>query len=101
MEDEIRNALDELRARISAIENALKKEPLPKGTKTSITNLLLKLKNEEFFNEPRSAKQLLDKLAEQGYHYPSESLTAPLQRAVKRGILGRIKRGDVWTYVKR
>jgi len=103
MENEVRNALAELDKRITELEKRMpsQERPVRKTTKTSILDLLMQLKSDGFFDEPKSLKQIVDKLAENRYHYAQESLTAPLQRAVRKGLLGRIKKDDKWAYAKR
>ena len=71
----------------------------------SILNHLIQLKSNGFFNKPQSTKVIQGKLAQEGYHYPQHSLTEPLQRTVRQGILGRIKIKEgkkiTWAYCKR
>ncbi len=69
--------------------------------KMSILNHFDRLKTEGFFDEPRFLADIVDKLAEGGYHYPPASLTEPLQRAVRQSVLGRLKKDGKWAYVKR
>jgi len=91
--------------RISKIESSLKtsqgKRHRIAGGRKSITDLFEELKNEKFFNQPKNIQQIADKLAENGYHYAKDSLTAPLQRAVRNRILGRIQKAGKWAWVSR
>jgi hypothetical protein len=86
-------------------ERVAKLEGLPqekiKITKESITDLILELKSEGFFKEPRTAKEIVDILASKGRHYPPNSLTWPLQHAVRTRMLGRLKKEKKWAYVAR
>jgi len=103
MEDDVKVELVKLEKRIIELEKKLpnQKTSNEKIGKKSIIDLLLQLKSEEFFDEPKSLKQIVGKLGEISYHYAPGSLTAPLQRAVRKGILGRIKKEEKWAYVKR
>lgn len=69
--------------------------------KESISDRLSRLKLQGFFDKPKFTTEIVQKLATVGYHYPPESLTAPLQRAVRAGELGRIKKENKWAYCKR
>ena len=101
---EIREALAEQEKRISRLESeglVLKTSKTPNETKVSIPDHLARLKTEGFFNQPRSTQEIVSELAKEGYHYPPESLTAPLQRAIRGKELGRIKKENKWAYCKR
>lgn len=91
--------LKELEERISKLERASTQKI--KITKNSITDLILELKSEGFFKEPRSVKDIIEILASRGRHYPTSSLTWPLQHAVRTRVLGRIKKDKIWAYVDR
>lgn len=67
----------------------------------SIYDLVLELKQEGFFDKPRSLNEIQDKLASKTYHYPASSLTDPIKRLVRAGELGRIKKEGAWHYAKR
>lgn len=67
----------------------------------SITDLFIELKESKFFNQPKFVNQIIEKLAEEGHHYSRTSLTAPLQRAVRNRILGRVRKDGIWAYVAR
>ena len=100
--EELKKKLEDLEKRISNIESMYRKEqPKIKITKQSITDLLLELKNEGVFDEPKSTKAILEILASKGRHYSHSSLTWPLQHAVRTGVLGRIKKDKKWAYVRR
>jgi hypothetical protein len=92
-----------LKARLEKLEKAVfvKKTAPQKFGKKSIMDQLKELKAENFFSKPKFLREIGERLAEKGYHYPLESLTEPLQRAVRRRILGRIKKDRKWAYVKR
>ncbi|MCX6777703.1 MAG: hypothetical protein NT157_02350 [Candidatus Micrarchaeota archaeon] len=69
--------------------------------KASITKQIMELKEEKFFDSPKRSEEIRQKLASNGYHYPSQSLTWSLQELVRKRKLGRIKEGKGWRYVKR
>lgn len=91
--------------RISKLESSLKisqgKHRKVSGKRKSITDFLEELKEEKFFNQPRTAREIVNKLAEATHHYPIKSLSWPLQQAVRNRMLGRVKRNKKWAWVKR
>jgi hypothetical protein len=92
----------ELEKRISALEMlAGSKTTSKKTSKISILDHLNNLKSKAFFDDTRTVKEITEKLAEKGYHYPGDSLSHPLQIAIRKGILGRIKKNGIWAYCKR
>jgi len=103
---EIRKTLKEHDKRLGSLESLAKgKDKRAIVKKKSILDHLISLKSEGFLDQPKTTKEIIEKLAQEGYHYPSESLTEPLQRAVRQGILGRIKKKvegkTIWAYCKR
>ena len=99
---ELEKRLKNLEERVEEIEKELKivKRIWPRK-KGSILDHILTLKKEGFFSQPRSLKEIRDELAARGYYYPLTSLTHPLFRAVRKGILRRIKERGRWVYVQR
>ena len=98
----IKKKLEEHEKRIGDLENLIKGRGKRAVTKKeSILDRLTNLKSEGFFDQPQTAKEIMEKLAQEGYHYPQQSLTEPLQRAVRRGVLGRIKKNKKWAHCKR
>lgn len=99
---EIKKQLENHEKRITKLE----KTPTPKAKvasakRATILNMLDRLKADGFFDQPKSLAEIIEKLAEEGYHYPQSSLTAPLQRAIRKRILGRLKKDGNWVYTKR
>jgi len=94
--------LNEHEKRISSLENTLK---APRRTapakKKSIFDHLADLKEKKFFDRPHIVTEIIEKLARDGYHYPHASLTHPLRRAVRQGLLGRVKKDGKWAYCRR
>jgi len=100
---EIKKKLAEHEKRIKKLEGpdeVIKKKKTTKK-KESILDRLSRLKSQGFFDQPRFTNEIVAKFATEGYHYPSESLTWPLQKAVRDGLLGRIKKEKKWAYCKR
>ena len=103
MSENIKKILDEHEKRIKALEDILKKSKPKKVVKksTSIAGLIEQCKDEGFFDNPRSLKEIKMELAKNNYHYSVTSLTNPLQRLVRQRVLGRLLQNGKWAYVKR
>ncbi|MFY3741258.1 MAG: hypothetical protein HMLIMOIP_001712 [Candidatus Nitrosomirales archaeon] len=69
--------------------------------KVTVARLILELKDERFFNSPKTLNEIVKKLEEKNYIYPVTSLTLPLQKLVRGRELGRILKAGKWSYVKR
>jgi hypothetical protein len=105
MEDvltELTKRVDALEKKVASIESrAVKHRVAPSGT-NSITKQLEGLKSEGFFNNPKTVAEIVARLATDGFHYPSNSLTNPLLRSIRARMLGRMKSFEgLWTYTKR
>jgi len=99
---EIKKKLEEHDKRIEKVERFVSgKRNRAAKVRKSILDHLVEFKSDGFFNDPRFLKEIVEKLAQEGYHYRVQSLTEPLQRAVRRGVLGRIKKEGKWAYCKR
>jgi len=101
--DKIKKKLADHEKRLLKLEGTSSSSPKEreKTRKKSLTDMFVNLKNEKFFDKPRSVDEIIIKLAQNGHHYPPSSLTSPLQRATRKKILGRMKKDDIWVYVKR
>lgn len=104
-DEEIKQIIKKLEDHERRIENL---EKLVKGgakkvipERKYISDHFTFLKSEGFFDQPRTITEIVEKLAKEGYHYSPQSVTAPLQRAVRKGVLGRIKKENKWAYCKR
>lgn len=64
-------------------------------------DLILEVKGEGFFDNPRFHGDIIKKFEEMGHIYDSKSISDPLMRALKSRILGRKKINGKWGYVKR
>lgn len=103
--EKLKKTIKDHEKRISKLESMITessgKSKKTTGKRKSIIDLFVELKDSKFFNKPQFLNQIVDKLAEMGYHYSASSLTEPLQRAVRQRILGRIKKDGKWAYVSR
>lgn len=100
---EIKRRLDELEARINKSGNLENKDEFDHSENKNLTIMdhINRLKCDGFFNEPKTLKEINEKLSQEGFHYLPQSLTSPLQRAMRKKVLGRVKKGDVWAYCRR
>ncbi len=69
--------------------------------KVNATDFILRLKEEGFFDKPKTIIDVKNKLAENALIYPVTTLSGILIGLVKRRELGRIKIEKLWSYVKR
>ncbi|MBU0478270.1 hypothetical protein KKC91_06855 [bacterium] len=66
------------------------------------TQMILKLKREGYFKVERTAKEVMEALKKEAFHYPLTTLYPVLIRLVKKGDLGRLKNKEGnWVYVQR
>jgi len=79
----------------------IRKEIKRKQKRKGPLSLILELKGETFFDKPQTISDVKQKLEEKTYYYPLSSLSPALIRLVKKGELGRIKKGGKWMWVKR
>jgi hypothetical protein len=72
------------------------------GAAGSKTERILSLKNEDFFKEQRTIREVREELGSRGWHYPLTALSGPLQELVQRRELRRQKLPDgnkkLWKY---
>ena len=105
------NQLEKIKKIIAGHEERIKKleGDLGRGSKDtgkqrkpkSIMDFLMELKNDGFFTKPKLLKEIKTELSRRGHHYKTQSLTEPLQRAVRQRKLGRIGEEKKWQYVRR
>lgn len=105
MIEDLKKILDNHEKRISKLEKKfevssqkLKKSVVERKT---ILDHLEYFKSEGFFDQPKKSQEIVEKLAQEGFHYPPQSLTWSLQKAVQKKVLGRIKKDKKWAYCKR
>lgn len=90
---------EEQKARLKETEHPDKNKKIKLALKMeSLTGRLMMLRDEHFFDTPRTLGEVRDKLAEKGYNYPSTLLSAILLRSVRRGLLARMYTLDGFRY---
>lgn len=70
-------------------------------TRPSMTDSIIELKLEGFFNKPKGLSEIKEKLASMGMIYPVTSISGTVLSLVKRRELGRVKEDGRWCYVTR
>lgn len=74
----------------------------PGDSPSSFADRITVLATEGFFSEPRSLSEILNALAERGWHYAAENVSTPLVRLVRQRQLRRLQLTDgkrrVWKY---
>lgn len=67
----------------------------------SLSEKIIKLKQEGFFNNRKTIGEVQKELEARGDIYPNTTLSGILLRLVKKQILGRLNETDGWRYIKR
>lgn len=99
MDKEIQEILENHEKRLQRLENLIAGSKKSKPQKAGLLALFQVLKDEGFFSQERTPTEILHRLAEKGHTYKRvQSLTEPLQRATKQGILNRKKKESGWVY---
>lgn len=70
----------------------------PKTSGPSCASRVLELKEEKFFDQPRTSKEVKDKLDEKGKIYEGKHVSAALIHLVNNGSLRRTKKDGVWIH---
>ncbi len=98
MDEAVKRILDDHENRLEKLEGTeYRAKKTSKGK--SIMDLLIEIKDEDFFSKKRTPKEILHRFSEKGHTYKrTQSLTAPLQRATKKGLIHREKVNDEWMY---
>ena len=100
-EEEVKRLLDLIHEeKLSKVAKARDDNGAKLG-KMSIGDILLELKDEGFFDTPRSLVEIKNALAEKGRIYEMTTLSTQVIRQVRKRTLGRIKQEKKWMYVKR
>ncbi len=68
---------------------------------TNATDFVLELREQGFFDKPKTLAAIKDKLAENGLIYPITSLSGVVLAQVRKKNLGRVKEEGRWAYVRR
>lgn len=79
-----------------------KKHAIKKEQKKRLTasDLIIELKEESFFDKPKTLLEISNKLEEKGYIYPVTTLSGVVIGLIKRKLLGRKKNEKKWVYGK-
>jgi hypothetical protein len=100
---ELKKIVQDHERRISKLESSKNVSESRRVGKTkrrkSRFDLIVELKEEGFFNKPKSIGEIAKKCTELGYYTTSTDLTGPLQRLVRSKILRRIEKDGKWVYV--
>ncbi len=67
----------------------------------SASTRVVNLKEEGFFDAPKSLAAVVTELEKSGYLYPVTSLSGVMLGLVQKRLLTRIKKDGVWVYGKR
>ena len=100
---DINNKLNKIGKKLGEdkIQSSIKIEKQSTKKSSSLTSLIIQMKEEGFFDKPKTLQEITEKLGESGWHYPKSSITHPLQRLLRKGKIGRIAVKGKWAYVKR
>lgn len=71
------------------------------NTKLTIADMILELKEEGFFKEPKSLIEIKNILSQKGHIYPMTTLSSQIIRLLRKRYLGRIRNENKWKYVNR
>ena len=66
----------------------------------SAPDLIVGLRDNDFFSQPRTLNDIVDALAEKGYAYPATTLSGVMINLVKNRVVGRKKVEGKWVYGK-
>jgi hypothetical protein len=67
----------------------------------SAADRVASLKEEGFFNQPKSLSAVATELEKSGYLYPVTTLSGVMLGLVQRRLLARVKKEGIWVYGKR
>jgi len=67
----------------------------------SAADRVASLKEEGFFDQPKSLSAVAAELEKSGYLYPVTTLSGVMLGLVKRRLLARVKKEKIWVYGKR
>lgn len=72
----------------------------PKSDKTTLPGLIDELIGSKFFAKPKGIGDVRTQLADLGHHYPTTSLSGPLQGHVRKRKLRRFKKDGKYVYAQ-
>lgn len=84
----------------SASASAPTKSVKPKPGETTLPGLLDELIGSKFFSKPKGIGDVRTQLADLGHHYPTTSLSGPLQGYVRKRKLRRFKKDGRYVYAQ-
>jgi hypothetical protein len=100
-EEEVKRLISLLKSPDIIKDKRKSQEEKAPSSKMSISDMLLELKEEKFFDNPKSLVEIKNALEEKGRIYEITTLSAQVIRQVRKRNLGRIKKDKKWMYVKR
>lgn len=71
-----------------------------KNTTGRLSDLLLEMREEGYFDKPQGLVEVKKVLEEKGHIYPVTTLSGTLLAATKKRLLRRMSEGKRWVYVK-
>lgn len=74
--------------------------PKPRARRSTLPGLLDELVESKFFAKPKSIGEVRTQLADLGHHYPTTSLSGPLQTFVRKRKLRRFKKDGNYVYAQ-
>ena len=81
--------------------NTVKKDNVKRPQKFTTKTMLMFLKEERFFDQPKTLSEIVQKFKDESRNIKPNGLTLPLQKLVQSRDLSRILKDGRWTYVKR
>lgn len=83
--------------KVQSRKNIIKKE---QKKRAAASDLIVELKEDGFFDKPKTLLETATKLEEKGYIYPVTTLSGVMIGLVKKKLLGRKKSDRKWVYGK-
>jgi len=114
MDEEVKRRFEVIEKRLDAFEGKTthvhkeqKENNLLEHKEGSTAHKILILKNENFFDKPKSISEIVGELKSKDYHLKASDLTLPLRKIVRKNILIRTKRNPIgseyknWMYLQK
>ncbi len=83
------------------VDRPVKLKTNPKQLKFTATDSILRLREEGYFNKPRTLLDIKSTLAEEGHVYPVTTLSGIMLSQVRNQNLRRVKENKKWAYIKK
>ncbi len=91
-----------VKAEVAAEKVKIVRRPIAKTDRPGLRDRVLELKEQSFFEKPRTFAGVREKLAELALHYPVTSIPSALNPLVQEGLLRRTREErdgkEVWVY---